>query len=89
VAKGKPQQSLTETVLANAHQIGNGCVPWYEAIPAEVSGELDAIRRQYHSGELRLKRMAIAKSISKALREREIVTIGMEAVDRWLAMRPD
>ena len=52
-------------------------------MPADLLAELEEVRRQYRSGELRGTKTGTATALAKALQARGI-DIGQKGVEKWL-----
>jgi hypothetical protein len=60
-----------------------GPAPWYERLDRKLLAEMEAIRSQWASGELKATKSALGKSLSKSLAARG-VTINPAGVSEWL-----
>jgi len=79
--------SLRGSVLAAAPKTVHGFPAWHQRIPAEVLSEFSELKNELWRGELPHTRAALAKGMQETLKSLGIITIGWEAIDRWLAKR--
>jgi hypothetical protein len=83
-SKAKPgKSSLTDEILAAPGLVRNPTRSWHDTLPPDLLGELEAIKKAFHAGEVQATKIGMARSIAAAVTKRGY-PIKFEAVRRWL-----
>lgn len=89
MTKKKSKDSFAEDIIADIVPVRK-VKPWYELIPNDVLQKLLPLKARLRKGELfdpagkPVSKNALAKAISKNLRDHKIATIGTQGIVAWL-----
>ena len=85
MAKAKP--TLLDDVLSRVKTKRPGFAPWYERLPDDLRVELDALRQQWHAGQIASQKRALAVAIAEVVADRGNTKPGEQAVIAWLSRK--
>ena len=85
MAKAKP--TLLDDVLSRVKTKRPGFAPWYERLPDDLRVELDALRQQWHAGQIGSQKRSLAVAIAEVVAERGNPKPGEQAVIAWLSRK--
>lgn len=71
-------------VLSRVTELRPGFRTWFDRLPPEVQGELDAIRQQWQAGQTGHQKRALARAIVAEMQARELPVSGVQGVEHWL-----
>lgn len=79
-----PSKGIAAAIRANVPKSKPGFACWHNHIPADVLADLEELKRDQREGRLACKPWALAKTISRELKERGVFDIGPQGVMAWL-----